>query len=159
MTPTSNSSESRLVLFPGSFNPFTVGHADIVERALALFDRVAVVVGVNAAKGEGGTELEQRMEAIKRLYANNPRVCVVANTGLTVDAARELGAVAVIRGIRSVRDFEYERDMADINKRIGDVETVCLIARPELAPVSASLVRELQAFGRDVSEFIPKPTD
>lgn len=138
------------ILFPGSFNPYTRGHADIVERALKLFDRVVVAVGYNAQKQTN----ENDLEAIRKLYADEPRVEVVAYSGLTVDAAREHGACAILRSVRSLKDYEYELQMADINRRLSGIETVILFARPELASVSSSVVRELQHFGCDVSQFL-----
>lgn len=145
----------RIALFPGSFNPFTRGHASIVERGLALFDRIVIAVGVNPAKSTPET-IEERLGSIRRLYVGEARVSVVAYDGLTVDAARSHGASFLLRGVRSVRDFEYERDMADINRRLSGVETVLLYSLPELAAVSSSIVRELDHFGADISEFLPE---
>lgn len=144
----------RVALFPGSFNPFTRGHASVVERGLALFDRIVVAVGVNPSKTSAET-VEERLQTIRRVYAGQPRVSVVAYEGLTVDATREAGADFILRGVRSVRDFEYERDMADINRRLSGVETVLLYSLPELEAVSSSVVRELEHFGADISEFLP----
>lgn len=150
----------RIALFAGSFNPFTIGHASIVERALGLFDRVIIAIGVNAEKASSGAA-EKRLHTIERLYADqieggSIQVCSYSNR-LTADLAFELGAKWLIRGVRSVRDFEYERDLADINRRISGIETVLLPALPELGAVSSSVVRELAAYGRDVSEFLPNP--
>lgn len=141
-------------MFAGSFDPFTIGHADIVTRALAMFDRVIVAIGHNAAKADA--DLAARVETIRRLYAGNPRVSVETYDGLTVDAARALGATVLVRGVRSVRDFEYERDLADINRRVGGIDTVLIPARPELTVVSSSMVRELRSYGHDVEPFLPK---
>lgn len=153
MTHTSKTSNGRTAVFAGSFNPFTAGHADIAARALALFDRLVIAVGVNADKADG--HRSEAAEAIRRLYAAEPRVEVVEWAGLTVDLARSVGACALVRGVRSVKDFEYERDMADINMRLSGIDTVLLAARPELGAVSASLVRELQRYGADVTPFLP----
>ena len=140
--------------FAGSFNPFTVGHASVVERALQMFDRVVVGVGVNAQKDDVHPSLEAIKEFARRFPAG--RVEVVSYSGeLTVDAARRAGADCLLRGVRSVKDFEYERDLADINRRVGGMETVLLYALPEHAAVSSSVVRELAAYGRDVSELLP----
>lgn len=141
-------------IFTGSFDPFTIGHADIVRRALPLFDRLVIGVGVNDRKRCLRSAAE-RVEAIERLYAGDPRVSVRQYGDLTVDLARREGAHYIIKGIRSVKDFEYEREQADINLRIGGVETLFLFASPTLSSVSSSMVRELMHFGRDVSEFLP----
>lgn len=140
-------------MFVGSFNPFTIGHDSIVRRSLALFDKLVIGIGVNTAKEDGGTS---RVEQIARLYADEPRVEVRSYTDLTVDFARREGAQFIVKGVRSVKDFEYEREQADINRRLSGLETILLLAEPGMEAVSSSLVRELQRFGRDVSEFLPK---
>lgn len=142
-------------VFTGSFDPFTVGHDAIVRRALPLFDRIVIGVGVNERKAYVQT-VEERTAAIAGLYADEPRVSVKSYADLTVDFARREGAEFIIKGVRSVRDFEYEREQADINRRIGGVETVLLYAEPQYESVSSSMVRELIHFGRNVDEFIPK---
>jgi pantetheine-phosphate adenylyltransferase len=149
----------RTALFTGSFDPFTLGHADIVERSLQLFDRVVVGVGYNLAKTTAETA-QERVETIAQLYAHEPRVAAMAFEGLAVEFAHRVGAQCIVRGVRSVKDFEYERDMADLNRRIGGVETLLLYARPELAALSSSAVRELQALGQDVAWMLPHtPTE
>ncbi len=147
-------SRPRIAFFPGSFNPFTKGHASIVDRALRLFDSVVIGIGCNTAKG-AESDTGTRAEAIRQLYADEPRVRVTTFSGLAVDAARNAGACCAVKGIRSVKDFEYERDMADINRQLSGLETVILYSLPELSAVSSSVVRELQAFGADVSAFLP----
>lgn len=146
--------EWRTAIFTGSFDPFTIGHADIVRRALPLFGRIVIGVGVNKRKRCLHTAKE-RVEAIERLYKDEPRVEVREYSDLTVDLARREDAHYIIKGIRSVKDFEYEREQADVNLRIGGVETLFLFASPQLASVSSSVVRELIHFGRDASEFLP----
>lgn len=146
------------ILFPGSFNPFTVGHQSLVARVLPLFDRVVIAVGVNARK-DSGDETAQRVEAIRALYASEPKVSVIAYSGLTVDACEAEGARWMLRGVRSTTDFEYERNLADINRRISGIETLLLFTLPEYASVSSSMVRELRSYGRDVSEFLPQPIE
>ena len=141
-------------LFPGSFDPFTLGHADIVRRALGLFDEVVIGVGYNEQK-RGWMPVEERISTIKKLYAGEPRVRVGSYTGLTVDFAKAIGATAIVRGVRTASDFEYELQMADVNRRLTGIETVLLPASPELASLSSSLVRELSHFGHDVSKFLP----
>ena len=145
---------SRIALFPGSFDPFTRGHQAIVERALPLFDRLVIAIGVNRAK-KGWMPVEERLEKLRALYANEPRVEVVAYETLTMDLAAEYGAKYVLRGVRSVADFEYERTIADANRKIGDLETIFLISDADTAHISSSLVRELAAFGHDVSDLLP----
>lgn len=144
-------SEGRTAVFAGSFDPFTLGHADIVRRGLEIFDHIVVAIGVNAAKPGSQT----RATAIRRVFADEPRVEVAVYTCLTVDFAQSLGAQFLLRGVRSVKDFEYERDMADINRQLSGLETVILFSRPELSAVSSSVVRELADYGHDVSAFLP----
>lgn len=141
-------------IFTGSFDPFTVGHDDIVRRALPLFDRIVIGVGVNEHKKTMLTP-DERVAAIAALYAGEPRIEVRSYSDLTVDFARREQAGFIIKGVRSVKDFEYEREQADINRRIGGVETLLLYAAPQFESVSSSMVRELMHFGRDVSAFLP----
>lgn len=145
----------KTALFAGSFNPFTIGHADIVRRALGIFDRVVICLGVNIDKPD--TSADACLDAIKSLYASDPRVSVVKWSGLTVEAAKRFGCDVLLRGVRSVRDFEYERDLADINRRLSGIETVLLVADPGLACVSSSMVRELIRHGADASPYLPCP--
>jgi pantetheine-phosphate adenylyltransferase len=144
----------RTVLFAGTFDPYTRGHHALVERALAMFDKVVVAVGRNLGKN-CMFSLEERVSAIEKVYAGNGRVSVAVYDTLTMDFARSVGAVALLRGVRSVKDFEYERDIADINLRLGGMDTVLLISEPEYASVSSSVVRELMRYGKDVSELLP----
>ncbi len=148
-------SDKRVALFAGSFNPFTIGHASIVERGLQLFDRVVIGIGVNADKPTSGAEAAERAEALQKLYADEPRVGVMTYSGLTVDAAATIDAKFLLRGVRSVRDFEYERDLADVNRRLSGIETVLLYALPELSAISSSVVRELKSYGKDVTPYLP----
>ena len=142
------------ILFPGSFNPFTIGHQSLVDRVLPLFDRVVIAVGVNSEK-RTGSSIEERIEAIRRLYADEPKVRVISYTGLTVDACKLEDARWMLRGVRSTVDFEYERTLADINRRISGIETLVLFTLPEYSSVSSSVVRELKSYGYDVSEYLP----
>ena len=141
-------------LFPGSFDPFTLGHADIVKRALELFDEVVIAVGYNEQK-TGWMPVEERVAAIKKLYVDEPRIKVESYTGLTVDFAQAKGISAIVRGVRTTKDFEFEMQLADMNRRLTGIETILLPASPELASLSSSLVRELAHFGHDVSAFLP----
>lgn len=140
-------------LFPGSFRPFTRGHADIVERALALFDEVVIAVGVNASKPLH--DIEEIISPIKKIYEGEPRVRVEAFTGLTAEYARTVGASCIVRGVRSMKDYEYERDMADINRQLSGIETVILFSRPEFGAISSSVVRELESYGVDTTPYLP----
>lgn len=156
MTDNIPSGGKRVALFAGSFDPFTIGHKSIVDRALNLFDMVVIGLGVNTAKSPW-IPLEERLSAIREVYAGQPRVTVESFSGLASDFARQCGAGYLLRGVRSVADFEYERNMADANRMItgGAIETILIPALPELAAVSSSLVRELARFGAPYRQFIP----
>ena len=142
-------------LFVGSFDPFTIGHASIVRRALPLFDHIIIGVGVNERK-KYMLSAEERVKRIKRLYADEPKIEVKAYSDLTIDFARREQTTYIIKGVRSVKDFEYEREQADVNRLLSGVETIFLYAEPQLTSISSTMVRELQHFGRDISEFLPK---
>jgi len=143
-------------IFPGSFDPFTRGHADIVQRGLKVFDYIVIAVGYNEQK-QGWIPVEERVRALRALYANEPRVSVESYKGLTVDYAHEQGAQFILRGVRTHKDYEYELQMADVNRQLAsDIETVVLFSRPELANISSSILRELVHFGRDISEWLPE---
>lgn len=142
-------------LFVGSFDPFTIGHDSIVRRALPLFDHIIIGVGVNERK-KYMLSAEERVMRIKRLYADNPKIEVKAYSDLTIDFARREQVTYIIKGVRSVKDFEYEREQADVNRLLSGVETIFLYAEPQLSSISSTMVRELQHFGRDISEFLPK---
>ncbi len=142
-------------LFPGTFDPFTIGHADIVERALPLFDHIVIGIGVNEEKTPADAA-EKRAETIRNIYKDEPRVSVLVYDGLTVDTCQREGIDFLLRGVRSMRDFEYERDVAAANKQLAGIETILLFSNERLAHISSSLVRELKKYGRDVSEFLPK---
>ena len=142
-------------LFAGSFDPFTRGHQSIVDRVLKnVADEIIVAIGINYVK-KNLFSVEDRIAAINKLYGDNPRVRVVSYTGLTVDFAKTVGADFLVRGVRSVSDFEFERNIADVNKRLSGIETVLLFTEPELSCVSSSVVRELMSYDKDVSQFLP----
>ena len=146
----------RTGIFVGSFNPFTIGHDSIVRRALPLFDRLVIgVVGDNVHKPDM-PQAEERMQAIKALYADDTRIEVKVYNGLAMDFAKAENAHFIVKGVRTASDFEYEQWQADFNRRLGGIETILLYTEPELASVSSSAVRELQHFGVDVSAYIPK---
>ena len=144
----------RKAIFAGTFDPYTRGHHSIVARALAMFDKVIIAIGHNSEKSTL-LATEERVEAIRRLYAGEPRIEVVAYEGLTAEFARQQQASCLLRGVRSVKDFEYERDLADINREISGIETVIMVSEPQYAAISSSVVRELMRYGKDVSKFLP----
>lgn len=141
-------------LFPGSFDPFTLGHADLVERALALFDSVTIAIGTNGEK-HAWLPAGERAEALHRLYASESRVEVALYSGLTADFAAECGAACILRGVRSLKDYEYEMNLADVNRRLTGIDTLVLFAQPHLACLSSSMVRELAHYGRDLDPYLP----
>lgn len=142
------------VLFAGSFDPFTLGHKSIVDRTLRLFDEVVVAIGVNSDK-HALLNLNDRLNYIKGIYSNEPRVTVVHYDGLTTDFANQIGVSALVRGVRDIKDFEYERRMADINRSLTGIDTILLFTEERYASISSSLVRELIKYGKDVSMFLP----
>ncbi len=146
----------RTGIFVGSFNPFTIGHDSIVRRALPLFDRLVIgVVGDNVHKPDMPSA-EERMQVIRDLYADDARIEVKPYNGLAMDFAKAENAKFIVKGVRTVSDFEYEQWQADFNRKLGGIETILLYTEPELASVSSSAVRELQHFGVDVSNYLPK---
>lgn len=146
---------SKKALFAGSFDPFTKGHQNIVDRALqSVADEVVIAIGINHDK-HTTLSCEERLQAIRQLYKENPHVQVEAYEGLTTDYARSIGADFLLRGVRSVKDFEFERDMAEVNKRLTGIETIFLLTDPEYACISSSVVRELMSYNTDVTEFLP----
>lgn len=149
----------KTAIFPGSFDPFTLGHQAVVEQALRLFDKVVIAIGENVGKRSLLTA-EARQRLIRDLYQSNPNVECITYSTLTGDVARKVGASAIVRGVRNTIDFEYERTMALTNSRLfPEIETVILLTPPTLADVSSSTVRELLAFGRDVQEMMPQGVD
>lgn len=144
----------KTALFAGSFDPFTLGHKSIADRGLEIFDRLVIGVGVNPSK-QGWLPVEERLARIRRVYASDPRVEVISFTGLTVEAAHACGARFLLRGVRSVADFEFERQLADINRNISGLESVLIYALPEYASLSSSAVRELASYGVDIAPYIP----
>lgn len=144
----------RIGLFVGSFDPYTIGHDSIVKRTLPLFDKIVIGVGFNERKKYMQTT-ETRVANIISIYAGEPKIEVKQYNDLTVDFARREGAEFIIKGVRSVKDFEYEREQADINRQLTGIETVLLFAEAGMESISSSVVRELTHFGKDVRKFIP----
>ncbi|MDR1645601.1 MAG: pantetheine-phosphate adenylyltransferase [Tannerellaceae bacterium] len=145
----------KIALFPGTFDPFTIGHHSLVTRGLGLVDELIISIGINDNK-QSYFSLEERIETIRRLYAGEPRVRVEAYNSLTVDFAQEMNARFILRGIRTVNDFEYEKSIADINRNLTGIETFILFTEPEHTHISSSIVRELLKYGKDISPFIPQ---
>jgi pantetheine-phosphate adenylyltransferase len=147
----------RTGIFVGTFDPFTVGHDSIVRRALPLFDRLVIgVVGDNVNK-PNMRPAQERLAAIAALYRDQPAIEVKTFYGLAMDFAKSEGAQFIVKGVRSVSDFEYEQWQADFNRRLGGIETILLYTEPQLACISSSALRELSHFGVDVGPYLPKP--
>lgn len=142
-------------IFPGTFDPFTIGHESIVRRALTFIDEVIIAIGINEQK-HSLFPVEKREQMIRDLYKDEPRVKVMSYSNMTVDFAREVGANTIIRGIRTVKDFEYEETIADINRKLTGIETIFLFTEPDLASISSSIVRELMKYNKEVTQFLPK---
>ena len=145
----------RTAIFPGTFDPFTIGHDALVHRALGIVDELYIAIGVNTEK-RTMLSLEERVGRITVLYKDEPRVHVVSYEGLTTDFAQTIGAQFIIRGVRSAIDFEYERNIADINRLLTNIDTLILISEPQYASISSSMVRELAHFGKNVDPYLPK---
>ena len=146
--------QQRIALFAGSFDPFTIGHKSIVDRGLQLFDGIVIAIGINPAK-KPWQPLEQRIALLEKIYADDSRIKIATFSGLTVDAARRFGASFLLRGVRTVADFEYERQLADITRNLSGIESVLIYALPQLASLSSSAVRELASHGVDISPYVP----
>lgn len=145
--------EPKKAIFAGSFNPFTIGHASIVDRGLKLFDQIFIVVAYNSQKEE--LEASENVLKIQKLYNNDPRISVIEWNGLLADLATSLGVDFLLRGVRNATDFDYEFQMADINRRLTGIETILLPAEPYLSTISSSMARELMRYDVDVSGIIP----
>lgn len=145
----------RRAIFPGTFDPFTIGHYSVVKRALTFMDEVIIGIGINDNK-KTWFPMDKRLEMIRGLFADEPRIRVEAYDCLTVDFAKEQNAGFIVRGIRTVHDFEYEETIADINRKLAGIETILLFTEPELTSISSTIVRELLQFGKDVTPFCLK---
>jgi pantetheine-phosphate adenylyltransferase len=145
---------AKQALFAGSFDPFTIGHYSVVKRALPMFDKITIGIGINSGK-KSMFPVGERVKAIEKAFAGEERIEVKVYDCLTMDFAKEIGADVLLRGVRTTKDFEYEREIADINLKLGGIETVLLISEPEYASISSSVVRELITYGKDVSELLP----
>lgn len=145
----------KIAIFPGTFDPFTIGHESLVRRGLELFDEIVIAIGVNDTKKSHYT-IEKRIDMIRSLYKNDTRVKVDSYNSLTVDFAKKVDAQFILRGVRSVNDFEYEKSIADTNRSISGIETCILFTEPELTHISSTIVREMLRYGHDITKFIPK---
>lgn len=149
----------KIAVFPGSFDPFTVGHENIVLRALDLFDRIIVAIGIHSIK-QPLLKIEDRVDMISQVFSNNKQVSVDSFKGLTVDYCKKVKATHMLRGIRTSADFEYERAIAQINKQmLPSVESVFLLTTPEHTPVNSTIIRDIIRNGGDASLFLPKGVD
>ncbi|MGI4744379.1 MAG: pantetheine-phosphate adenylyltransferase [Janthinobacterium lividum] len=145
----------KIALFPGSFDPFTNGHLDVVRRGAELFDEIIIAIGNNSSK-QRYLPVEWMEQQIATLFAEEPRVSVRSYRGLTADYARQVGACYLLRGLRNTTDFEYENTIAQANRHVNPaLETVFLITTPTLAAISSTIIREIHRFGGDVEQFVP----
>ena len=149
----------KTAIFPGSFDPFTIGHESVITRALPLFDVIIVAIGTNTSK-KAYYSIKQRMQMIREVFRDNSQIKVLSYTGLTVDFCRKSGAQYLLRGLRTAADFEYERAIAQINKAMyPDLESVFLLTLPEHTPVNSTIVRDIIRHGGDASQFLPDVID
>lgn len=149
----------KIAIFPGSFDPFTIGHESILRRATHLFDRIVVMIGYNANKAPF-FPLEKRLKWINQVFKDDSHISVEPFDGLTVDFCRKVGARYILRGLRTSADFEFERAIAQVNKQMyPEIETVFLLTIPEHTPVNSSIVRDIIIHGGDASRFLPKSLD
>lgn len=146
----------RICLFPGTFDPVTLGHTDIIDRALPLFDELVIGIGINSSKVPMFS-VEQRVEWIREIYKHEPRIKVASYEGLTVNFCKEIKARFILRGIRYVSDFEYEKAIADINRKMEhEVETIFLTCSPEYSTIASTLVRDVIRYKGDAAQFLPE---
>lgn len=146
----------KIAVFPGSFDPITIGHVDIVKRSIPLFDRIIIAIGVNTQK-KYLFSLEQRMAWIQSVFKDYPSVEVSHYNGLTINYCKEIGAEYLLRGIRSASDFEYEKTIAHLNHSMeSGIETILMLSPPEYSSISSTIVREIILGKGDVSKFVPK---
>ncbi len=146
----------KIALFPGSFDPVTKAHVDIVKRSVGLFDKVYIGIGDNSSK-KGLLSIEKRELMLRAIFETEPKIHIVAYNGLTVDFCKSIGAEYMIRGIRTVSDFEYEKAIAQMNHALApDIESIFIVSKPGYSSISSTIVREILRYNGDVSQFIPK---
>ena len=149
----------KIAVFPGSFDPFTVGHENIVLRGLGLFDQIIIAIGVHSTK-QPLLKIEARVKMVNRIFSTNDRVSADFFEGLTVDYCKKVNATHMLRGIRTAADFEYERAIAQINKKmLPSVESIFLLTTPEHTPVNSTIIRDIIRNGGDASQFLPNGVD
>jgi pantetheine-phosphate adenylyltransferase len=150
---------SKIAIFPGSFSPFTVGHQSVVDRALPLFEKIIIAIGINSEKNEFFS-IEERMQWIESVYDKNKKIEIKRYEGLTVDFCKNEGANFILRGLRDSHDFKFEKNIAQMNKDLNSkIETIFIITPPEMSHISSSLIRDIIKNGGDVSQFLPKEID
>jgi pantetheine-phosphate adenylyltransferase len=146
----------RIALFPGSFDPFTKGHEDIVLRGLTLFDEIIIAIGYNSQKDQRYFKIDFMMEKIRDTFAKHPRISVITYAQLTADLARTHDARYLLRGLRNTTDFEYENSIAQVNRHLNsELESVFLITSPQFASISSSIIREVHRYGGDIAVMLP----
>ena len=150
---------TKTAIFPGSFSPFTIGHQSVVDRALPLFDKIIISIGINSEKNQYFS-IEERLQWIKDVYGNNPKIEIKFYEGLTVDFCKKENANYILRGLRDSHDFKFEKGIAQMNKDLNkEIETIFIITPPEISHISSSIIRDIIKNGGDVSKFIPKEID
>ena len=146
----------KIAVFPGSFSPFTIGHQCIIDRALPLFEKIIIAIGINPEKNQYFS-IEERMEWIKKIYIKEPKIAVKFYEGLTVDFCKKENANFIVRGLRNSHDFKFEKNIAQMNNELNNqIETIFLITPPEISHISSTIIRDIIKNGGDVSDFIPK---
>lgn len=149
----------KIAIFPGSFDPFTIGHESVVRRAIPMFEKIYIMIGFNANK-KSFYPIKKRMKWINQVFENEEKIVVRSHEGLTVDFCKEVGARYILRGLRTSSDFEYERAIAQVNKKMHpEIETVFLLTLPEHTPVNATIIRDIVFHGGDASMFLPAGLD
>ena len=147
---------SKIAIFPGSFSPFTIGHQSIIDKALPLFNKIIIAIGINSEKNQYFS-IEERMQWIKDVYDNNPKIEVKFYEGLTIDFCKKENANFILRGLRDSHDFKFEKNIAQMNNDLNnEIETIFLITPPEISHISSTIIRDIIKNGGDVSKFIPK---
>lgn len=145
----------KIALFPGSFDPITKAHVDILKRSLSLFDKIYIGIGENSSK-KSFLSIEKRKEMVKAVFQDEPKVEIISYEGLTVNFCEKIGASHMIRGIRTVSDFEYEKAIAQMNHAlIPNIESIFIVSKPGYSSISSTIVRDILRYGGDVSQFVP----
>ena len=147
---------AKIAVFPGSFSPFTIGHQSIIDRSLALFDKIIIAIGINSEKNQYFS-IEERMQWLKEIYEKHPKIEIKFYEGLTVDFCKKENAHFILRGLRDSHDFKFEKNIAQMNYELNnEIETIFLITPPEISHISSTTIRDIIKNGGDVSKFLPK---